>query len=63
MWKIILLMVVFEDDVLVRVVEPLPGTTFQTIAVCEEALAKLNARNPPPDGLKVKSFCIDPSEL
>lgn len=59
MWEIILLMVVFEGSELRQVVEPLPGTRFETEEACHRVGTKLEAYELPA-GYHAKHLCIAP---
>lgn len=61
MWKIFLMLVVFNDQgELVQVVGPVRDMRFETVEICERVAAKLLAEVPPPDGYKVLPLCLEP---
>lgn len=59
---VVLLMLVWKAGELVQVIEPLPGTRFQTVEVCERVLAELLQRQPPPEGYDVTPICVGPPQ-
>ena len=63
MWSIILLILIFSPDgQLLQIVEPLPGTTFQTMEVCERVGQK-QLTVPLPAGQYAHAICKDKSTL
>jgi hypothetical protein len=59
MWTVILLMVVFQGNDMVQVVEPMPGTRFETVEVCERVSQKFLAM-PLPEGHHAVAVCVSP---